>query len=396
MKTLSQLKESRQQALDIQEDSMNYINVAELKKYLELTDKFISDDAKYVIDWLIEHNGTYVKDFGGENALASFYERGIPKDAAYKKLYAAIGRLNKSGRLIEIPVFQNKEQFEGILNKEISPDEILLDLNTEKGRNAVAKKYDPLVWKIARSYIGKSSFTLQELYTIGLEGLVWAMNSYGKKSKKMQKKEEATGEELVDMKKYKAYTFLSFAAHNISFSILEAIKNESHIVRIPVSQQQKERNETGRNTVSNSISGDQTIGRDSDGNGKSLFDYMDDGEKGGKSIDDEDIAKIWDEIYSILDKKFDERTMDIFYSANGLRGRKEVKKKDLAAKYNTAQSNITALLNKVKFFIINDKKVKGLFTDVLELMGESRQEEADNMVENNHYVKEAGKLIDNE
>jgi hypothetical protein len=384
MKTLSQLNEAAKAALDIQDDSLNFIGVGELKKYKELTQKFISDDAKYVVDWLIDNNATYVKDFGGENALASFYNKGVPKDANLKALYKAIGNLNKRGRLIEIPVFQNDEQFNGILNQTVSPDEIFLDLTSERGRNMVAKKYTPLIWKIARSMNGKSALTLDELVEAGNEGLTWAMNEYGKKSNKRQKLEAALGEEITDMKKYKAFTFLSFAGFMIKCAIMEAIKNESHLVRIPVSQQNKERAETGRNTKSNSVSGDQTVGHDSEGNGKSLFDYMDDGEKGGKSIDDEDIEANWKKIYDILDKQFDKKTMEIFYTANGLRGYKQIKKIDIAKKYDTVPSNITAVLFKVMKFIQNDKKTKALFTEILELMHES---ESDSL-EDNHYIKE--------
>lgn len=388
MKTLKQLNEAISKTLEIQDDTINFIEVGELKKYLENTAKFLSEDAKLIINWLIENNDTYVKQFGGDNALASFYAKGTPKDAELKKLYAAIGRLNKANRLLEVPVFQNKEQFKGILNKTIAPDEILLDLETEKGRSEVAKKYNPLVWKIARTFNGKSGLSLDELYSAGLEGLTWAMNGYGKKSKKRQELEAELGEEITDMKAYKATTFLSFAGFMIKAAILESIKNESHTVRIPVSQQRKEKEETGRNTKSNSVSGDQAVGKDSEGNGKSLFDYMDDGEKGGKSIDDEDLEKIWRQIYAILDKQFDKKTMEIFYAANGLRDYEEVKKKDLAAKYNTVPSNITAILTKVKLFILNDKRTHDLFMDVMELMAESRAngDSSSDMYEENHHV----------
>ena len=171
MKTLKQLSEAHNQGIDVQEDAVNYLEVGDLKKYLSVADKFISDDAKYVINWLIDNNATYMSKFVGDNALQSFYNKGIPKDTSLKPLYAAIGRLNKKNRLLEIPVFLSKEQFDGIIDKTINIDDILLDLSTEKGRSAVVEKYNPLVWKIARSFNGKSGLTLDELYSAGLEGL---------------------------------------------------------------------------------------------------------------------------------------------------------------------------------------------------------------------------------
>ena len=220
MKTLKQLSEAHNQGIDVQEDAVNYLEVGDLKKYLSVADKFISDDAKYVINWLIDNNATYMSKFVGDNALQSFYNKGIPKDASLKPLYAAIGKLNKKNRLLEIPVFLSKEQFDGIIDKTINIDDILLDLSTEKGRSAVVEKYNPLVWKIARSFNGKSGLTLDELYSAGLEGLTWAMNSYGKKSEKRKKLEDKLGEEITDMKAIKGTTFLTFAGLMIRSSIL--------------------------------------------------------------------------------------------------------------------------------------------------------------------------------
>ena len=386
MKTLKQLSEAHNQGIDVQEDAVNYLEVGDLKKYLSVADKFISDDAKYVINWLIDNNATYMSKFVGDNALQSFYNKGIPKDASLKPLYAAIGKLNKKNRLLEIPVFLSKEQFDGIIDKTINIDDILLDLSTEKGRSAVVEKYNPLVWKIARSFNGKSGLTLDELYSAGLEGLTWAMNSYGKKSEKRKKLEDKLGEEITDMKAIKGTTFLTFAGLMIRASILEAIKNESHTVRIAVSQQNKERKETGRNTKSNSVSGDKAVGHDSEGHGKSLFDYIDDGENGGRSVDEEDIEKIWRQIYSILDKEFDQKTMKIFYTANGLRDYEKKKKKDLAKEYNTTPSNITAILWKVKCFILNNAKTKELFLDLRELMAESSLSRENPLTDDIHHV----------
>ena len=69
MKTLKQLSEAHNQGIDVQEDAVNYLEVGDLKKYLSVADKFISDDAKYVINWLIDNNATYMSKFVGDNAL---------------------------------------------------------------------------------------------------------------------------------------------------------------------------------------------------------------------------------------------------------------------------------------------------------------------------------------
>lgn len=371
MKTLTQKLNEAKERLDIQDDTINFIDKADLNKYLTITDKFISQDAKDVVKWLIANNATYVKDFGGENALASFYDKGVPKDASLKDLYKKIGKIVKAGRTLEIPVFQTEEQFNGILTKKISPDEILLDLTTEAGRNKVARQYDKLVWKIAHSFEGKSNLSLDELYSAGLEGLTRAMNSYGKKVNKDDFDGEVDAEEQNE--KIKSYTFLSYAAFGIRNMILHDIKNVSHIVRIPVSAQQKEKAETGRNTKNNTISGDDTIGSDGE---KTRFDFMAASSDAGldsaeRNINNEDMEKIWKEIFAELEKKFDDKTMDIWYSFNEINGRKKMKNKELAEKYGVKPSNITYYLYIVNNYILKTPSLREKFSDLKELIGES-------------------------
>ena len=77
-------------------------------------------------------------------AGAGFYKAGVPKETNLKHLYKLLGTIIKNGSVMEIPVFQKKSDFEKIINKEIAPDTVILDLNSEKGRAFVTKKYEPL------------------------------------------------------------------------------------------------------------------------------------------------------------------------------------------------------------------------------------------------------------
>jgi hypothetical protein len=366
MRKLTNIIKEAKQRLEIQDDSINFIDSIELKKYLDIANKFLSNEAKAVVQWLIDNNSNYIQKFGGDNALATFYNGQQPKDPELKELWSNINKVVKDNRILEIPVFQTPEQFYAILNKEISPDEILLDLNSEKGRTEVAKKYDKLVWKIARSFVGKSTLTLDDLYSSGLEGLVNAMNNYGKKKK--FDTEDIDGE----TEKVKSYTFMSYAAFCIRFQILSDIRNTSHLVRIAASAQQKEKAETGRNTKNNAISGDKVVGSDDNGD-KTLFDYMSigGGDSGDAAINSNDINKIWQDIFTELEKKFSKKTMDIWYSFNELNGYEKIKNKDLAKKYNTVPSGITYNLYLVNTYIMNTPKIKNMFMDLKELIGES-------------------------
>lgn len=353
--------------LDIQDGGCNFISAEALEQYLATCSKFLSPEAKVIIQYLIDNNSTYIQDMSNGkagNALELFYNAGVPKDATKKVIYKAIGTLAKKGRLLEVPVFQSEDTFDNLLDKKISLDEVVLDLDSEKGRNAVAKKFDPLVWKIARSYEGKSNFSLEELYAYGLEGLTRAMNKYGKKTENTIADEEAV----------KSTTFFTFAGCHIRSHILDMIVAQSHLVSIPKNQQRKEKELTGRNTKNYSVSGDQTMGHDSDGNAKSMFDYMD-GDAGtdqaGRGIDMEDIQKNWDLIYSEIEKKFDEKTLDIWYSLYGVRGHEKVKNKELMQKYGMGASKVTYYATKVNQYILNTPKLKNAILDIRELMADA-------------------------
>lgn len=379
MKRFSQLFEAK--TIEIQEDSVNYLTVDQLNKYLEIADKFISPEAKEVCKWLIDNNKTYIKDLSTgdtDNAIVDFFNKGLPKEASLKSLYSNISKIYSSGRILEIPTLMTKEQFDSIIDKTASPDEIIMDLTTEKGRTEIVKKYEPLVHKITNSWLGKTSFDRDDIYAFGMKGLVYAMDTYGKKSNKQKKKEELTGEE-VDISKYKSYTFLQYAAQMIRVEILEATKNFSHLVRIPISRQKKEKEEKGYIAKSNSVSGDRHLGGKDGEEGKTLFDLVGGMENPGKSIDRQEINDLWDQILKTLEDKFGPKTMDIFKNHFGFgleNGEKKLSGKEMAKKYGySSPSSITAEIAKVINFIKKDKKMFQKFVDIFELMQEAKHDE---------------------
>lgn len=374
MRKISQIDEAKA-LLDIQDDTVNYLTVKQIEKYLQIADKFIGEEAKYVCNWLIDNNSSYVKKFdkGGKNTLADFYAQGVPNDNSLSELYKSLGVLNKQRRLLEVPVFQTKDQFDDIIQQKISPDEILLDLVTDRGRNEVAKKYMPLVYKIAKTWVGKAALTYDELVSAGYNGLVYAMNTYGKKSNKQKKKEEETGIEM-DMSKIKSYTFLSYASQMIRTHILGDVQ-DSQLVRIPLSQQHKEKEEKGYIAKSNTVSGDQSMGNGKDGEGQTLFDIIGGMENPGTNVDREEIDKLWKQITQALEEKFGEKTMDIFYNYFGWGGRKQLTGKEMAEKYGyKSPASITTEVVKVINFIKKDPKIYARFVDIYELIKEHRED----------------------
>lgn len=364
MKNLTNVNEAKK-TLNIQDNSLGFINANDLKLYKKLTDKFISDEAKEIIDWLIVNNDTYVNDLGTKNdpnPLASFYNGGTAGLSEPEKiLYSKLGTLAKAGKLLEVPVFQTKEQFNAIMTNKASFDSIILDLESEKGRNAVVRKYEPLIHKIIRQWVGKSNLGYEDLQSAAYEGFTFAMNSYGKKSKKTKADDEAIS----------GYTFGQWAAYIIRVKILEAIKDESRTVRVPISVQDKEKKETGKITKNNSVSGDKAVGAGSDEEGgKTLFDFIGSAEDAGKNLDNDDLEMLWNNIFKKLEQKFAPNIIEIWYYANGINNHEKLSNKEISQKYNILPSNVTYYCYKVNSYIQSDKSILKMFAEVYELMKE--------------------------
>lgn len=392
MKKLSELFESKQ--LDLQDGTINFISADELKTYEKIAKNFISDDARIVIDYLIANNSTYVKDLGDgntqNNALAVFFAKQLPKDEDKRAVYQAIGRLNKRDRILEVPVFQTPEQFTGIITKKITPDEILLDLTSERGRSEIVEKYKPLMTKLVAQYSKKSTLTDEELWSAAYDGLVCAMNDYGKKSK-LEDGEETD--------KNKQLTFTQYASYRIAFKIIKDIRTYTRTVREPLSHLNRERKEKGSNSIQNTVSGDAQIktgSSKSDGNEKTLFDLVGNSETATRTIDQQDLDKLWAEVYRMLEKHFTKKEMDVWYSFMGLNGYKKLKNKEIAQKYGVVPSNISYYCQKINKYIQNTPSLLSKMADIRDLLAECQNEWDDDDEEPAKLMNEENNIYDEE
>lgn len=359
MKTLTQLLEARQ--LNIQDDVINIISTDDLKKYMNIAEKFISPEARDIISFMID-NPNYVEmlsNGNSNNIFADFYSHKAPKDTNLRKVYSNLNKVANNNRLLEIPNLQTKEQFTSIIDGVVAPDEVLLDLKSEKGRNEVAKRYTPLVNKIAHQWKGKVNLTNDEIMSAAWEGLTNAMNGYGKKKSLNTDEEE---------QRVRATTFGQYAAYAIRFAILGDVKNVSQNVRIPVSVQNKERKEKGMNRKTNTISGDKKIGDDE--KSKTLFDMVGGVDTSERDMDEQDLNKLWKNVFNLLDKEFDKKVMFAWYSFMGLNGYDKLKNKEIADKLKCNPSLISYYCTTVNNFIRKDETIMKMMTEIYELMKE--------------------------
>lgn len=364
MKTISNLVKSNKESSKILgiKNTVNYLSVDELKKYAEITKAFTMDETKEIIDWLIVNNKTYISDLSTdneENAIIGFYNAGFPKDKSLQELWQKIKAIVSNHRTKEIPTLLTKNEFNDVINLKTALDSIVYDFDSEKGKTIIINKYQPLVHKICRQWVGKINQTYEDLISIANESLLNAMMSYGKKSKKSQ----------ADDSNVVKYTFGQWAAYCIRNGILEIGVSNSHVVKIPKSIQRKEKSETGKNRKNISISGDKKISSD-DSNSKSVFDFMGSANDASRGLDKEDIERLWSKIYKKLEENFDKKTIDIWYSFNGLNGHEKMKNKEIATKYGVVVSNITYYCYKINNFITKNKEIMNMLKEVYELMKE--------------------------
>lgn len=376
MRTLSQVSSNsaKYRTITAEENSINYISIDDLKKYLEIADKFLSSESKQVIQYLIVNNSTYITDLSSdteENVIVGFYNSKRPTDEKLSTLWDLLHTIGKTGRILEIPTLQSKEHFESIINKQVPADRIILRIDNAQARNEIVIMYDPLVHKMCRQWMGKSTLTYDDLYSAAQVGLIWAMNNYGikKAKRKIKGADDEVPEEVkeVNIKQ----TFGQYAAYMIMYSIINSIRTESHIVSIPVNKQQEEKQLTGKNVKNRSISGDKKVGiNNSDDGNKTVFDFIEDGDSASRSLENEDIANIWKEIWAECEKEFDKKIMQSFYSFHGLNGYEKLKNKEIAQKYGVSNSLVTYYCVKVEKYIQTNKKIMELLKEVYKLMNE--------------------------
>ena len=89
MKTLSQVRRVNEaKSLDVQEDAIGYIGAGDLKKYLDIANKFISDDTKSIINYIIDNNDK----FGEKDSLQRLLNRRCCSVCSYLCILQSVGR----------------------------------------------------------------------------------------------------------------------------------------------------------------------------------------------------------------------------------------------------------------------------------------------------------------
>ena len=227
---------------------------------------------------------------------------------------------------------------------------------SKEAKDKLANTYITLVDPIVK-YFYKNGFKDKELKDVGYYSLAMAIEYYDKNRLDDKGISGRTFEEKLK----------SYFGKYIKLGICDYLRNDSRLVRIPASQQAKQK---GLLTKLETESIDQIIdinnSNDEDDNQKKVDDklvYKDD------DLEIRDIDKlaneVSDKIYDDISKKFKDYEVEIFCKALGWKPHSKepynpidhkVKGKDLAAQYGKTPGAITEIVKRVRLYINNNFK----------------------------------------
>ena len=165
----------------------------------------------------------------------------------------------------------------------------------------------------------------------------------------------------------KGSTFKSYAGYRVKQQILNDMDSLSHTM----GKSNWYSREKYGTAMLDAVSLDGMLGMDDDG------DFKQDRLK-SLGVDDKDITVDRDEIkqmkqiQELIEKKFKQRDVDIFYRYFGLAGYKREKSKDIAKSYGMSEGNIrNSVINKIINYLRSDKKAMEIISNLRDIYNES-------------------------
>lgn len=238
-----------------------------------------------------------------------------------------------------------REQLEkGIL----ALDDATIDLETKTGREAVARRYTPLVLHIANQMAGKSSLSKSDLISAGMEALTNAMNDWKREP---------------DSKTGRVVSFKTYAGNRIRQQMLNDMDRYSHTLSTGSSF----------NWYASKKARDGELGVSLDAVSFDALTDIDIDHIGALGAEDMDRNEnpMWKKFYAWINKTFTQRDVDIFIRYMGLNGKKE-KSKDIAKSYGMSEGNIkNSIINKIIKKIQANSQMMEILGDIFNIYSES-------------------------
>lgn len=205
---------------------------------------------------------------------------------------------------------------------------------TEREREAYARQYTPLVYKIANQNRDKTPLSYEDVLGFGFEGLADAMNTYRPDS---------------------GQSFLQYAGYRIYYFIMNGTNREGHIVQFSDYQQKKAKAE-GRPTFIY-----QPIISKTDADGEEHWNIPE------PCVDPDkvSVSKALDDIRAFVASRFSKRDADIFFQTFGLGEKDDVPRVQIAKQYGVSSAAITYVNQRIIKTIQEDDVLREELEDLL-------------------------------
>ena len=235
-------------------------------------------------------------------------------------LWKSLKDLKTNLRLL--PQYQTLSEREAFMAGKLQMSDITIDLETSAGRNACAKLYAGMIYKIVNQFVGKSNLSKADLLSAAQLGFTDAMNDW-------RKNDDG-----------KNVPFKTYAGYRVRQQILHDIDKYSY----SLSGTNWYAREKMGSTMLNAVSLDGTGLND---NG----DFKNDrlaalGEDPDYDLRPDEVRS-WDKLYKIIDSIFKQRDADVFYRYFGLKGYQKEKGKDIAKSLGLSPGNIKPIIDKI-------------------------------------------------
>ena len=323
------------------------VTLDELTDYINKTNKILPNivrDALYLVKKYEILNADDINTIlnASKGSIKSLAKKFNITEFEMEELWGIFKDLKSNIKLFPhfLTAFEQKSLIKGTAKVE----DLIIDLDTAQGRNDVIKMYVPIVNKIVNQYVGKSKLTRSDLMSAAMEGFAKAMDQWDRSKNQL---------------------FKTYLSYRVQQQILNDIDEYGHSL-------------SGTNWYATTKYGSEMLDAVSiDGLSKNDDDEIKQDRLAalGYNDDERDEAtdvEQWKKVFNILEKKFKQRDLDIFYRYFGLNGYKREKSKDIAKMYGMSEGNIrNSVINKMIAFLKKDKGALELLMDLKESYNES-------------------------
>lgn len=329
------------------QDYNGTVTLDELTDYINKTNKILPNivrDALYLVKKYEILNADDINTIlkASKGSIKSLAKKFNIDEIGMEELWEIFKDLKSNIKLF--PHFLTQFEQNSLIKGTAKVEDLIIDLDTAQGRNDVIKMYTPIVNKIVNQYVGKSKLTRSDLMSAAMEGFAKAIEQWDRSKNQL---------------------FKTYLSYRVQQQILNEIDEHGHTL-------------SGTNWYATAKYGAEMLdavsidglSRNEDGEIKqdrlAALGYNDDGRN-----EEADVEQ-WKKVFDILEKKFKQRDLDIFYRYFGLNGYKREKSKDIAKMYGMSEGNIrNSVINKMIAFLKKDKSALELLMDLRESYNES-------------------------